>query len=143
MGISPDKRTLLAKVVAKLPNLVGASNEEPELASKARVQILELLLHRFIAPDHADATTSSATKRAKQLWESLVAEKRSSYFIDLNASHCVEWIKTGEAFVLPCTTDEVEERNRDLPELRGSEMNVNLAKEIRATFMSWKCSVIF
>ena len=137
MGISPDKRMLLAKVVAKLPNLSGASAQEAESASRARIQILELLLDRFITPDNADLTTSSATKRAKQLWKSLVAEKRSSYFIDLKASHYVEWIKTGEAFVLPCTTDEVEERNRVLPELKGSETVVNLAKEIRATFMKY------
>ena len=132
MGISPDKRMFLTKVVATLPNLSG----EAESASRARIQILELLLDRFITPDNADLTTSSATKRAKQLWKSLVAEKRSSYFIDLKASHYVEWIKTGEAFV-PCTTDEVEERNRVLPELKGSETDVNLAREVRATFMKY------
>ena len=104
---------------------------------RARIQILELLLDRFITPDNADLTTSSATKRAKQLWKSLVAEKRSSYFIDLKASHYVEWIKTGEAFVLPCTTEEIEDRNRNLPEPKGSKGDVNWARGIRATFLKY------
>ncbi len=139
MGMSSDKRRILEKQIAELPYLAGISKEEADLATKYRNETLELIFDQFIRPDGADRniSTTGRWKRASQLWKSLLVERRASYFIDLKASHYIEWIKTGAPIVLPCTTEEVEDRNRNLPELQGSRGDVSLAKEIRATFMKY------
>lgn len=137
--MSADKRRVLAKEISELPFLRGTTKQEADLATQIRSQILETVFDTFIKPDDAniDVLTTSRWKRARQLWKALVTEKRASYFIDLKGSRYIEWIKTGEATVLPCTTEEVEDRNRTLPGLRGSKSVVNLAKEIRATFLKY------
>ena len=137
MWISRDKRRLLAKETANLPYLIGATVEEADYATECRSQILELVFDQFIRPDDESAETTSASrwKRAMQLWKVLLNERRASYFVDLRVSAYVEWIKTGEATVLPCTTEEVEDRNKGLPELQGAKTDVGLAREVRATIL--------
>ncbi len=139
MWMSQDKRRLLAKETAQLPYLTGTYKEEAEVATQIRNEILEVVFDKFIMPDEyrTDVTTMSRWKRAKQLWKTLITENRGSYFIDLGASEYIEWVRTGEPTVLPCSTYEIEDRNKALPKLQGSRSDVNLAKEIRATLLKF------
>jgi len=139
MWLSPEKRRILAKETAQLPYLTGVSRQEGELATEYRNEILETVFDQFIRPDDAspEVTNTSHWKRALQLWKSLLIEERPSYFIDLNDSEYIAWIKTGEATVLPCTGDEVEDRNKGLPQFQGNEVDVSLAKEVRATLLKF------
>jgi hypothetical protein len=140
MWISADKRRALAKETSQLPYLGGGSKEVAELATQIRSDILESVFDRFIRPDVArfDPSAPGQLNRAKQLWRELLKEERASYFIELKDSRYVDWIETGEAVVLPCSTDEIESRNRSLPELQGEKNLIQLAREIRATLL--KCS---
>jgi hypothetical protein len=137
--MSPDKRRLLAKETSNLPYLTGTYEEEAELANQVRNEILELVFDQFIMPDdyNSSAATTSRWKRARQIWKTLLSEKRASYFLDLNNSRYLEWIKMGEANVLPCSTEEIEERNKNLPALQGPKGTVSLAREIRATLLKF------
>lgn len=139
MWMSADKRRLFARDTLDLPFLRGSSKEEGELATKCRNDILEHLFDKFIRPDDATRNASAASRwqRARQFWKTLVTEKRASYFIELEESDYLEWIKTGEATTLPCTESQVESRNKNLPELHGSKIAVSQARTIRATFL--KC----
>ncbi len=144
MWMSADKRRALAKETSRLPYLAGASKTEAELATGIRSEILDSVFDRFIRPDDGsgfDLSAPGRLNRAKQLWKALLTETRASYFIALNDSRYVDWIVTGEAVVLPCTSEEIESRNRILPELQGEEAAARLAREIRATLL--KCSDAF
>ena len=135
--MSADKRRALARETSDLPYLAGASKQEPEEATQLRNEILEQVFDQFIRSDDSDfdASAPSRWNRALQLWRTLLTEKRVSYFVELKGSEYVEWIKTGEPTLLPCTTDEIENRNRALPELEGVEDAVQFAREIRATLL--------
>ena len=134
-----SKRTAFARETITLPLLTGFTKAEVELGTVTRNEILEFVFDQFILPDEAStADPSSGTrKRARKLWKTLVSEGRASYFVELKGSQYIEWIKTGEPSVLPCTTSQVEERNRNLPELQGTEITVDQAKVIRATFLKF------
>jgi hypothetical protein len=139
MWMSADKRRLLAKETSGLPYLSGISREIAHRATQIRDEILETVFDQFIKPDDAkvDVSTTSRWKRARQLWKTLLTESRASYFVDLHTSRFLDWIRTGEATVLPCTTDELETRDRSLPELQGPPGTVRRAKEIRAAFLKY------
>jgi len=137
MWMSTDKRRLMAKETSGLPYLTGISKEVAHLASQVRDEILEVIFDKFIRPDDAqvDVSTTSRWKRARQLWKTLLAEKRASYFVDLKASRFLDWIRTGETTVLPCTTEEMETLENGLPAIQGSKEAVRRAREIRATLL--------
>jgi hypothetical protein len=137
MWMSADKRRALARETSDLPYLAGASKQEAEEATQLRSEILEQVFDQFIRPDDSDfdASAPSRWNRALQLWRTLLTEKRVSYFVELKGSEYVDWIKTGEPTLLPCTTDEIASRNRALPELEGGEETVQFACEIRATLL--------
>jgi hypothetical protein len=139
MWMSADKRRLLAKETSGLPYLSGASREIAHRATQIRDEVLEIVFDQFIKPDDAkvDVSTTSWWKRARQLWRTLLTEKRASYFVDLHISGYLDWIRTGEATVLPCTTDELETRDRTLPELQGPLETVRRAKELRAALLKY------
>jgi len=139
MWMSADKRRLLAKETAGLPYLKGAAKEVAHRATEIRDQVLEMVFDQFIKPDDAkvDVSTTSRWKRARQLWKSLLTETRATYFIDLAASRYMEWIRTGEAAVLPCTTAEMEASERSMPELQGAASAVARAREIRASVLRY------
>ncbi len=140
MWMSADKRRALAKETSRLPYLASESKGEAELATRLRSEILDFVFDRFIRPDGSgfDLSAPSRLNRATQLWKALLTEKRASYFIELNDSRYADWIETGEAVALPCTTEEIESRNSALPELRGEESVIRLGRQIRATLL--KCS---
>jgi hypothetical protein len=139
MWMSADKRRLLAKETSGLPYLSGVSREIAHRATQIRDQILETVFDQFIRPDdaHVDVSTTSRWKRARQLWRTLLTESRASYFVDLHTSRFLDWIRTGEATVLPCTTDELETRDRTLPALQGPPGTVRRAREIRAALIKY------
>ena len=139
MWMSADKRRLLTKETAGLPYLKGATKEIAHRATEIRDQILETVFDQFIKPDDAkvDVSTTSRWKRARQLWKNLLTETRASYFVDLAASRFVEWIRTGEATVLPCTTGEMEASERSMPALEGAAASVARAREIRGTLLRY------
>ena len=134
-----SKRTAFAKETLALPLLTGFTKAEVELGTKTRNEILEFVFDQFIMPDEASAAdpSSRTKKRARELWKTLISEGRASYFVELKGSQYIEWIKTGEPTVLPCPAHEIEERNRNLPELQGTEIAVDQAKVIRATFLKF------
>ncbi len=139
MWMSADKRRLLAKETAGLPYLKGATKEQAHRATEVREQILETVFDQFIKPDDAkvDVSTTSRWKRARQLWKNLLTETRASYFVDLAASRWMEWIRTGEAAVLPCTTGELESSERSMPALEGAAPTVARAREIRGSILRY------
>jgi hypothetical protein len=139
MWMSADKRRLLAKETSGLPYLSGVSREIAHRATQIRDEILETVFDQFIKPDDAkvDVSTTSRWKRARQLWKTLLTESRASYFVDLQTSRFLDWIRTGAATVLPCTTDEVKTRDQTLPELQGPPDTVGRAREIRAAFLKY------
>jgi hypothetical protein len=139
MWMSTDKRRLMAKETAGLPYLSGISREIAHRATQLRDEILETVFDQFIKPDDAkvDVSTTSRWKRARQLWRTLLAESRASYFLDLHASKFADWIRTGQATVLPCTTAELETRERNLPGLQGPPEAVRRARELRAAFLKY------
>ncbi len=137
--MSPEKRRALEKEILELPFLNGFTKAERELATEARNEILELVFDKFIIPDEASNTVTSTNswKRARQLWKTLISEQRASYFVELKSSRYADWIRTGAPTALPCTTSQVEERNRNLPELQGTETSVDQARVIRATLLKF------
>ena len=137
MWMSADKRRAMSKETSDLPYLVGTSRQQEELATQIRGQIIEDVFDQYIKPDDADTDVSTPSRwnRARQLWKFLLTEKRAAYFIELKESDYVPWIKTGEPTVLPCTTDEIESRNKALPDLKGTEDAVQYARQIRATIL--------
>ncbi len=139
MWMSADKRRLLAKETSGLPYLSGLTREIAHRATQIREEILETVFDQFIKPDDAkvDVSTASRWKRARQLWKTLLTESRASYFVDLHTSRFLDWIRTGEATVLPCTTDELKTRDGTLPELQGPPDTVRRAKEVRAALLRY------
>jgi len=139
MWMSADKRRLFARETADMPFLRGASKDDAASATQSRLDILEILFDHYIKPDDSriNVTSSSEWKRARQLWKPLTTEPRAWYFIELATSRYREWIETGEAWVLPCTSDEVERLNAGLPPIVGSKSDVEAAREVRATFMKF------
>jgi hypothetical protein len=137
--MSAEKKHFLAKETSGLPYLSGVSKEIAHEASQIRDEILETVFDRFIKPDDAttDVSATSRWKRARKLWKALITERRASFFIDLKASKYIDWISTGAATVLPCTTEEVENRDKTLPGLQGRKEAVLLAREIRATLLKY------
>jgi|GEM_PF-6999295 hypothetical protein len=137
MWLSADKRRAFAKETSKLPYLEGASKREADLATQIRSEILEQVFDKFVKPDDSDfdASTPSRWNRALQLWKVLLTEKRVNYFIELNNSEYIEWIKTGEPTLLPCTAVEIESHNKALPKLEGDRDVIQFAREIRATLL--------
>jgi len=136
MWLSAEKRRALAKETSGLPYLSG-SKEQAEKATQIREEILEKVFDQYIKPDQPDADVSMPSRwnRARRLWKALLTEKRASYFIELKASKYLEWIETGEPFVLPCTAEEIETLNSAMPELVGEKTVVQLAKEVRAALL--------
>jgi len=139
MWMSADKRRLLVKETTGMPYLKGATKELAHRATEIRDQVIETVFDQFIKPDDAkvDVSTTSRWKRARLLWKNLLTETRASYFVDLAASRFVEWIRTGEAAVLPCTTGEMEASERSMPALEGAAPTVARAREIRGSLLKY------
>lgn len=139
MWMSTDKRRLLAKETSGLPYLSGVSREAAHEATGIRDEILESVFDQFIKPDDAkvDVSTASRWKRARQLWKTLLTESRASYFLDLKASGFLDWIRTGEPTVLPCTSVELETLDRGLPELQGLPGTAKRGREVRAALLRY------
>jgi hypothetical protein len=137
MWMSAEKRRVLAKETANLPYLKGTSKQEEESATIIRGEILETVFDQFIRPDDPDSDPSAPSRwnRARQLWKSLLAEERAAYFVELRDSDYLDWIKTGTPTVLPCTTEEIESRNKNLPELKGPTDVVQFARHVRASLL--------
>jgi hypothetical protein len=137
MWMPAEKRRILAKETASLPYLTGMSRQEEEAATEIREETIENVFDQFIHPDDPDSDESAPGRwnRARQLWKNLLTEESAGYFLELRESEYIDWIKTGMPTPLPCTTEEVESRNRALPELKGEADVVECARRIRATLL--------
>ena len=140
MWMPVGKRRLFAMETFQLPLLDAITREETELATKARTELLELIFDEFLASDFVkgDILANSRWKRARQLWKIMLAERRASYFLDLENSCYLYWIKSGEVTLLPCPTAMVEDGKKKLPKMQGSKEYVEQAEVVRATFL--KCA---
>jgi len=137
MWMPAEKRRILAKETTRLPYLTGGSRQEEELAPRIREETIETVFDQYIHPDDpaSDESAPGRWNRARQLWKALLTEASAGYFLELQGSEFIEWIKTGSPTALPCTAEEVESHNKALPELKGEASVVHDALRIRATLL--------